>query len=94
MILYAVTFQLCKRPELPSFWNGKLKGQQVISRQVGRNANRRKVEQHFEIVLTDDRIRWQRRAESIVVEAQFDGIDVIRTSLDASSNGAEQAVVA
>ena len=44
--------------------------------------------------MTDDRISWQRRAENIAAEAQLDGVYVIRTGLDASSLGAEQAVAA
>ena len=73
---------------------GTLKGQQAINRRVGREANRKKVAKHFEIRVTDHHISWQRRAENIAAEAQLDGVYVIRTSLDASSLAAEQAVAA
>ncbi|MCY4312195.1 MAG: IS1634 family transposase [Gammaproteobacteria bacterium] len=73
---------------------GTLKGQQAINRRAGREASRKKVQKPFEIAVTDDRISWQRRAENIAAEAQLDGVYVIRTGLDASSLGAEQAVAA
>ena len=61
---------------------------------VGRQANRRKVEKHFEITVTDDGVSWSRREEKIAEEARLDGIYVIRTSLDPASLGAEEAVEA
>ena len=61
---------------------------------VGRQANRRKVEKHFEITVTDDGVSWSRREERIAEEARLDGVYVIRTSLDSASLGAEEAVEA
>ncbi len=52
------------------------------------------MEKHFEIAVTDDGVSWSRREERIAEEARLDGIYVIRTSLDASSLGAEAAVEA
>ena len=61
---------------------------------LGRQANRRKVEKHFEIAVTDDGVSWSRREERIAEEARLDGIYVIRTSLESASLGAEAAVEA
>ena len=61
---------------------------------VGREANRRKMEKHFEIAVTDDGVSWSRREERIAEEARLDGIYVIRTSLESASLGAEAAVEA
>ncbi len=56
---------------------------------IGRKANRRKVEKHFDIHVTDDRMGWSRSEARIDEEARLDGIHVIRTSL-----GPEAAVEA
>ena len=61
---------------------------------IGREANRRKMEKHFEIAVTDDGVSWSRREGRIAEEARLDGIYVIRTSLDSASLGAEEAVEA
>ncbi len=74
--------------------SGRLKGREAINRRVGRDANRRKVEKHFEITVADDGISWSRRKERIAEEARLDGVYVIRTSLDADAMGAEEAVEA
>ena len=63
-------------------------------RLIGREANRRKMEKHFEIAVTDDGVSWSRREERVAEEARLDGIYVIRTSLDSASLGAEAAVEA
>ncbi len=59
---------------------------------IGREANRRKMEKHFEIAVTDDGVSWSRREGRIAEEARLDGVYVIRTSLDSASLGAEEAV--
>ena len=61
---------------------------------IGREANRRKMEKHFEIAVTDDGVSWSRREGRIAEEARLDGIYVIRTSLESASLGAEAAVEA
>ena len=60
---------------------GTLKGAARIGHRVGRDANRRKVEKHFDITITDTSFTWRRRQHKIDQEARFDGIYVIRTSL-------------
>ena len=42
---------------------------------------RRKVEKHFDITITDTSFSWRRRQERIDREARFDGVYVVRTSL-------------
>ncbi len=59
---------------------------------LGRKANRRRVEKHFEITVTDGAITWSRRQERIDAEARLDGICVVRTSLDSEAVGPEAAV--
>ena len=71
-----------------------LRGKDNINRRVGREANRRKVEKHFEITVTDDDISWSRDREKIEAEARLDGIYIIRTSLDGSALGAAGVVSA
>lgn len=40
--------------------NGSVVGAQEINRRVGREANRKKVEKHFDIAVTDSDISWER----------------------------------
>ena len=74
--------------------NKKLRGRDAINRRVGRDANRKKVEKHFHINVTDDQLTWTRRHHRIAAEAQLDGIYVVRTSLDAEAIGPDAAVEA
>ena len=71
-----------------------LRGRDAINRRVGREANRKKVEKHFEIVVTDAELRWSRKQERIAAEARLDGIYVVRTSLAQDALGADAAVAA
>ena len=72
----------------------RLRGLEKINRRVGREANRRKVEKHFDIVVKDDDLRFQRNTEKIAAEARLDGIYIVRTSLDANALDAHRAVQA
>ena len=72
----------------------KLRGAEKINRRVGREANRRKVEKHFDITVTDDDLTFKRNAGKIAAEARLDGIHIVRTSLDANAIGAHEAVEA
>ena len=71
-----------------------LRGRDKINRRVGREANCRKVEKHFDITVTDDDILWSRNEEKIEAEARLDGIYIIRTSVEASELGAGRVVSA
>ena len=61
---------------------GILSGKTEIGRRVASEANRRKVEKHFEITIDDKSMSWARRQEKIAAEARFDGVYVVRTSLE------------
>ena len=74
--------------------NRRLRGKDAINRRVGRDANRKKVEKHFLIHVTDDQLTWTRRQDRIAAEAQLDGIYVVRTSLDAEAIDSHAAVEA
>ena len=70
------------------------RGRDWINRRVGREANRRKVEKHFQITVSDEALTWSRNQEKIAAEARLDGLYVIRTSLDAATMGPGEVVEA
>ena len=70
----------------------RLRSRDQINRRVGRDANRKRVEKHFDITVSDNHIAWQRNPVKIGAEAQLDGIYVIRTSLDTDTVSAAEAV--
>ncbi len=74
--------------------HARLRGKDAINRRVGREANRKKVEKHFHITVSDDNLAWSRRHHRIAAEAQLDGIYVVRTSLDEGAIGSHAAVEA
>ena len=61
---------------------------------LGRMANQRKVEKHFDIVIRDDGMDWARSSERIKAEARLDGIYVVRTSRGTGTIGLEAVVEA
>ena len=63
-------------------------------KRLGREANRRKVEKHFDITVTDSDLLWSRNQQRIDNEVKLDGIYVIRTSLSADAINAHDAVAA
>ena len=72
--------------------HSRLRGSDDINRRVGRDANRKKVEKHFDITVADDSLTWTRRHDRIAAEAQLDGIYVVRTSLGADTIDSAAAV--
>ena len=74
--------------------SGRLQGRERIGRRVGREANRRKVEKHFRLEIGDGEFRCERDRDRIAAEARLDGVCIVRTSLDAASMGAAEAVEA
>ena len=74
--------------------HSKLRGRDRINRRVGREVNRKKVEKHFRITVSDDNLTWTRDAASIAAEAQLDGIYIVRTSLPAEEISSDEAVLA
>jgi transposase len=71
--------------------NGRLKGQARIGVQVGKVINRYKVAKHFDLAI-EDAFTFARRAESIALEAQLDGLYIIRTSLPEDRMDAAECV--
>ena len=57
---------------------GTLQGQADIGLQVGAVWNRYKVKKHFQVTITDDTLTYERKQEQIALEAELDGIYVIR----------------
>ena len=57
---------------------GTLQGQAEIGLAVGAVWNRYKVKKHFQVTITDDTFTYQRKEEQIALEAELDGIYVIR----------------
>jgi transposase len=71
---------------------GRLKGQDKIGVQVGKVINRYKVAKHFDLAIEDGAFSFERRAESIALEAQLDGLYIIRTSLPEDRMDAAECV--
>ena len=63
-------------------------------KRLGREANRRKVEKHFDVTVTRGDLLWSRNQQRIDDEAKLDGVYVIRTSLPADAINAHDAVAA
>ena len=57
---------------------GTLQGQAEIGLAVGAVWNRYKVKKHFQVNITDDTFTYERKHEQIALEAELDGIYVIR----------------
>ena len=49
--------------------HSKLRGRDQINRRVGREANRRKVQKHFQITVSDNNLTWSRDEDKIAAEA-------------------------
>ena len=71
-----------------------LRGKDQIGLRTGRVLNRFKVAKHFDIEITDQALRYQRREAAIAAEQRLDGVYVVRTSVGAERLGAAQAVLA
>lgn len=57
---------------------GTLQGQAEIGLAVGAVWNHYKVKKHFQVKITDDTLTYERKQEQIALEAELDGIYVIR----------------
>jgi Transposase DDE domain len=71
---------------------GKLRGKAAIGVRVGRVVNKYKVAKHFEFVIEDSSLHFERKPESIAAEAALDGIYIIRTSVAAEQMDAPECV--
>jgi transposase len=72
----------------------RLKGQDKIAMRVGKVLQRFKMGKHFDIAISDNQLRYERKAGSIAAEAALDGIYVVRTSVPSELLDAEQTVAA
>ena len=75
-----------------SVLKGRLKGQDKIGVQVGKVINRYKVAKHFDLSIEDNAFSFARRADGIALEAQLDGLYIIRTSLPEATMDAAECV--
>lgn len=64
----------------------------VIGLRVGKVLSRFKMAKHFVLEITDDSFEYHRHQESIASEALLDGIYIVRTSVEATTLTAEEAV--
>ena len=71
-----------------------LRGEQAIAVRVGRLIGRYRMAKHFDVVITQTSVTWQRKVDAIAQEAALDGIYVIRTSVPAQQLDAGAAVAA
>ena len=71
-----------------------LRGEQAIAVRVGRLIGRYRMAKHFDVVITQTSVTWQRKVDAITQEAALDGIYVIRTSVPAQQLDAGAAVAA
>jgi hypothetical protein len=62
-----------------------LRGAAAIALRVGKVRDRFQVAKHFDIQITDESLRYERRAEAIAAEAALDGFYVVRSSLPAGT---------
>src|SRR5207245_9103001 len=69
-----------------------LRGKDAIGMAVGKVLGHYKVGKHFDIVIEDASLRYQRKQAQIDAEAALDGIYVIRTSVQPEVASSEQAV--
>ena len=76
-----------QRPRKP------LRGKDAIGMAVGKVLGHYKVGKHFDVVIEDAGIRYQRKQSQIEAEAALDGIYVIRTSVKTEVASAEQTVL-
>jgi len=60
---------------------GRLADAQKIGVAVGKVVNRHKVAKHFELVIDDHSLSFERKLDAIAAEAALDGIYIIRTSV-------------
>ena len=72
--------------------SGRLKGQDKIGVRVGRVINRYKVAKHFELDIREGAFAFQRKTDSIALEASLDGLYVIRTSVPEAAMAAVECV--
>ena len=73
---------------------GTLRDAAAIGVRVGRIKDRHRMAKHFDLVIADGVLRYERRSEAIAAEAALDGLYVIRTSVASVDLDASGVVLA
>ena len=94
----ALDGHLCGRA---GWWSTKLprsaaraRKREAINRRVSRDVGRKDAAIHLLVDVGEEGVRWSRPADRIEVEAELDGVYIIRTTLEAEQLGADEAVEA
>ena len=69
-----------------------LRGKAAIGLRVGKVINKRKMEKHFELTITEHSFTYQRNEERIRAEKLLDGLYVVRTSVSKQAMNSERVV--
>ena len=69
-----------------------LRGKERIGVRLGRVLGRFKMGKHFDWTIEDDHFSYCRNEAGIAAEAALDGVDVVRTSVDADTLAADEVV--
>jgi len=69
-----------------------LRSVKEIGMAVGKIINKYKVAKHFKLMVTEDFISWQRKAEAIESEARLDGFYIIRTIVEEKELSTDKTV--
>jgi hypothetical protein len=93
-LLAATEIDLAKIAAATQRARNPLRGKEAIALRVGRVIERFRMAKHFELTITDTSLSFQRKSESIALEAALDGLYVIRTSVPAQQLDAASAVAA
>ncbi|MFQ5972673.1 MAG: IS1634 family transposase [Alphaproteobacteria bacterium] len=91
-LLQATEHQLDQIVQATTRPTRRLRGKAQIGLRVGKVLGKYNMAKHFQIVITDDRLRYARNTERIATEAALDGFYVIRTNVPAQSLTAEETV--
>jgi len=91
-LLEATEKELSKIAAATGRKRARLSGKDKIGLRVGKVLNLHKVGKHFKLRITDEGFEYERDVRKIALEADLDGIYVIRTSVPADRLSAEDTV--
>lgn len=91
-LLSATEVELDKIAQATTRTRNRLKGTDQIALRVGRIIERYKMAKHFELDIGESHFGYRRRDAQIAAEAALDGLYVIRTNVEATRLGSEEAV--
>ncbi len=66
----------------------------ILIKALGRRANRRRVDRHFDVTACGDGLDWVRNPDPVAAEIRLDGIHIAGISLDPGAIAPEAAVEA